>query len=62
MVVDVGLGSEQGTFLGTTCVKLARSARLLRVASRMGPCVRSEARPNATHYRAQDTHGEGTVL
>jgi hypothetical protein len=62
MVGDVGLGSEQGTLLETTCVKLDRSARLARVASRMGPCFRSKARPNATHHGAQGTHCVGTVL
>lgn len=62
MVGDVGLGSEQGIILGTTCVKLDRSARQLRVASRMGQCVRSEARPDASHRSAQSTHRVSPVI
>jgi hypothetical protein len=62
VVGDVGSGSEQDTLLGTTCARLDRSARLARVTSRIGPCFRSKARPNATHHGAQGTHGEGTVL
>jgi hypothetical protein len=61
-VGDAGSGSEQGTILGTTCVRLDRFARLARVASCMGSCIRSKARPDATKHGAEGTHGEGTVL